>query len=117
MATDSNVSAERLFELLENVPAGIIVVDAGGNVIYANPAWKQLFGIELTEELTRTPIRAIDVRVAGTDEPYPEAKRPVSAALRGEHARASDLEVRIGGRSIVVDVDARPIRNSDGNVA
>lgn len=117
MASDSTVSTERLFELLENVPAGIIVVDAGGNVIYANPAWKQLFGIELTEELARTPIRSIDVRVAGTDEPYPEGKRPISAALRGEYARASDLEVRIGGRSIVVDVDARPIRNSQGNVA
>jgi two-component system sensor histidine kinase/response regulator len=111
------VTDARLFELIEDVPAGIIVVDARGSIIYTNTAWKQLFGIEVTEELSRTPIADIDVRIAGTDTPYPRERRPISRALLGEASRVSDIEVHFGGTIAVLDIEARPIRSSDGSVA
>jgi two-component system sensor histidine kinase/response regulator len=111
------VTDARLFELIEDVPAGIIVVDARGSIIYSNAAWKQLFGIEVTEELSRTPIADIDVRIAGTDTPYPRERRPISRALLGEASRVSDIEVHFGGTIAVLDIEARPIRNAEGSVA
>ncbi len=107
----------RLFELIESVPAGILVIDPTGTIVYENAAWRQLFGAEITAQIDHASVFSFDVRVVGTNDPYPEERKPISRALRGEASRVSDVEVRLPGRTMVIDVAASPILAPDGSVS
>ena len=107
-----------LFEFLERIPAGIIVVDVGGNVLYVNQAWQQMFGEEAVHRITKAPLtETYEVFILGTNDRYPRERSPIFRAFRGESAREDDLEVRLADRNIVVDIAAAPVFGVDGKVA
>ncbi len=86
-------SEERLFELLEHVPAGVVVVAANGTTSFANRAAQELLG-------------------GGEGLSLP----PVVRALRGESVRISGVEVVRGSSPVILEVSASPMRDADGNV-
>src|ERR1700737_3824630 len=103
----STVLDARLFELLESVPAGIIVFDSGGSVVYVNAAWRQIFGDEAVARIKRGPItETYDLYVAGTNDRYPVERLPITRAFHGERSREMDIEVRLPERTRVLDVSA-----------
>ena len=106
------VADERLFELLESVPNGVVVLDAAGTVVYFNPAWRRMLGSDGVN-----PNDLENLYVAGTGERYPRHKLPIYRAFRGERTRASDVELRLPDRTLVLDISAAPIYGGDGNVA
>ena len=115
---NGTVTDERLFKLLEGVPAGILVVDVAGAIIYVNRAWQTIFGEEGVQRLTRAPVTEnYDVFIAGTNERYPPERSPIYRALHGEESRAADLEIRLPDRTIVVDLSAAPVYDADGKIA
>ena len=105
------VTDERLFELLENVPAGVLVVDPAGTVVFFNAAWRRLLGSDgASGDLD-------NLYIAGSSERYPRHKTPIYRAFRGERARAADIEMRLPERSVILDMSAAPIYGADGAVA
>jgi two-component system, sensor histidine kinase and response regulator len=117
-ARNGTVTDDRLFKLLERVPAGILVVDAAGAIIYVNRAWQNIFGEEVVQRLTRAPVTEnYDVFIAGTNERYPPERSPIYRAFQGEQTRAADLEIRLPDRTIVVDLAAAPIYDADRTIA
>ena len=108
----------RFFELLQQLPVGIVVVSADGKPFYVNPAATEIFGPEILDQLTVAPLADLyDPVIAGTDEKYPREQLPIARALRGEPSRVRDLEIRRGDRKIVLDVSAVPIRSADGQIS
>ncbi len=108
----------RSFAFLDALPVGIFVVGADGRMRYANSAAKEILGGDV-EPGTTAAERALLFRayLSGTDRPYPPDQLPSMRALRGEHVRVMDMEVRRSDRTIIVDVAATPIHNADGSIA
>ncbi|MEK6372011.1 MAG: PAS domain S-box protein [Acidobacteriota bacterium] len=84
-------SEERLFELLEHVPVGVVILAADGHASYANRAARGLLG-----------------PVAGLDLP------PLVRALAGETVTLARVEID-GGK--LLEISAAPLSDGAGNVA
>jgi PAS domain S-box-containing protein len=111
-------SQERFRQLLEHMPLGVYVVDADAQVTFINSIAREILGIAPGDEdpLHDRPGRHAGV-VAGTGEPYPEDRRPVGRALRGErNVRIDDIEIRQPERTIPLEIVANPIVDAEGNV-
>jgi len=107
----------RLFQILEALPTAVVVRDGEGGVYYANRAARELVGRDPDHRLqagTRMPTYAL--YVAGTEEPYPPDRLPLTRALRGEAAWVDDLELRPPGRRVPLRVGAAPVLGAGGRV-
>jgi PAS domain S-box-containing protein len=111
-------SQARLRQLMDGVPVGIFVVDAGGHPYYDNPAAQRLFGRELvTSDRVAEFSEKAHAYVAGTDELYPVEKLPVVRALAGESVMVDDVEIRLpSGQRLLLDVRSSPIFDGAGAV-
>ena len=111
-------SEQRWFQTLEGVPVGILVVDHDGRPMFANAVAKQLLGRGVDAPAAGADQLAQVYRayVAGTEQPYPTDQLPVLRALRNEHSRVDDLEIRRDDDTINLEVFGSPITDSDGRV-
>ena len=107
----------RSFAVLDNLPVGIFIIAADGRQLYANAAAKDILGREV-EPGSSAEQRAsfFHAYVSGTNKPYPPDALPSMRALRGEHVRVMDLEVRGPERTVIVDVAAAPIVDAAGAI-
>ena len=105
------------FALLDAVPVGIFVVAADGRMVFANQAVREVLGRDIRPG-TSAAERAsfFKAHVAGTGAPYPPERLPTIRALRGEHVRVMDMEVRSPDRMIIVDCAAAPIQSESGEI-
>ncbi|MDQ6799311.1 MAG: PAS domain S-box protein [Acidobacteriota bacterium] len=105
------------FALLDAVPIGIFIVAADGRSVYTNAAAKELLGRDIKPGTTAEErAEFFHVHVAGTGAAYPPDRLPSMRALRGEHVRVMDMELRSTNRMIVVDCAAAPIEGPDGEI-
>lgn len=101
--------------LFDAAPDGIVVVDASGTIVLANPSAEQLFGYS-TDELIGCPV----------DRLVPEAARDAHAGHRvGFHqtprtramGRATDLHARRkDGSTVPVDILLSPFQSEDARL-
>src|SRR5687767_12602506 len=99
-----------LFQLLEQVPVGIVVVTAEGKPYYANRQARVLLGIgNVPDHVSRFSevYRAFEI---GTDRPYPSERLPVVRALAGESCEISDIELRREGETIPLHITGAPVK-------
>ena len=105
------------FALLDAIPIGIFIVAADGRQLYTNRAGQELLGRDIPPGTTAEERASFfHVHVAGTGKVYPPDQLPSMRALRGEHVRVMDMEVRRPDRLIVVDCSAAPIEDPDGKI-
>ncbi len=116
--TEVQGSEAKLNQILESLPVGVSVHDMTGRVIYLNETGKKLMGQEAKPEVSPAEIAEVyQIYVAGTDEPYPEAKNPALRSLKGEIVLIDDMEVRgSSGDSRFLEVRSHPIFDPRGNV-
>jgi PAS domain S-box-containing protein len=113
-------AAERTLQaIIQHVPAGIIVVDAEGQVIIINDTGRRISGVvpegdrpvadQAATYRIRDPVTRQDIAPEDT---------PIARAVAGESV--SDFEYAFirpnDGAESVVRVDAVPLRSEDGNV-
>lgn len=116
MASSARREGERnLKQFLEAVPVGVFVVDAEGKPYYLNQSGQTILGLDPRSKAL-DEIQSHRTFVAGTQQPYPTAKRPIIRALQGERARADDIEVHTATRVIPLETIASPIRDDAGKV-
>jgi PAS domain S-box-containing protein len=119
-------SENRLTQFLEALPVGVAVHDVFGKVRYANPAAKQLLGIDnlpnaKPEQLAET----YQVYRSGTKQLYPVEEMPSMQALLGESCTTEDMELHrsdaedsslCGHRIVPLEVWATPIYDETGQI-
>jgi signal transduction histidine kinase/DNA-binding NarL/FixJ family response regulator/HAMP domain-containing protein len=107
-------------EIFEGIMAvmseAVLLIDADGGVVYANPANLRLLGpIDLTDPQWRDPY---EIREVDGITPLPRDRWPSTRSLRGEEV--DDYELIYyrtdTGKSIHAMGSAHPIRNADGKV-
>jgi|GEM_PF-2861877 len=94
---------------------GLILADAGGNIVFANEASTRMLGARIGE-----PVRKIisGLRISTPDgKPLPPHALPTCRALEGETIREQTHRVALSsGREFVVSASAAPIVDSEGEV-
>ena len=108
----------RLFQFLEAMPLGIFVMDKDGKPFYANHKARELLGHGVVQSSGSDQMAALDqAYLAGTDNPYPVEKLPMSRALQGEKSSVEDLEIHHDdGRIIPLQVWGTPVVDMQGKV-
>jgi two-component system sensor histidine kinase/response regulator len=78
-------SEQQLFQFLESMPVGVVVLDKHGALYFSNDAAQRIAGpiLEGRPELSEMTHRAA-AYVPGTQQPYPADRYPAARALRGE---------------------------------
>jgi len=110
-------SEERLRLHMETSPAGITVVDAGGNLQFANPRAEQILGLNKSDLLSRTyddPAWKITCAEGkpfpGEELPFNLVKRTMQPVYGMEHA----IEWPDGQR-VLLSINAAPLVDKHGN--
>jgi PAS domain S-box-containing protein len=109
---------ERLGAILEQLPAGVMISDAAGRVVFTNPAAREIFGgpipaPEAASNFDRT-FAAWDDR----GRPLSSEAFPLVPALRGETVHAVGVEFeRPDGTRAYVQANAGPLRDSTGAIS
>ncbi len=110
-------SDARLARLLDTTPVGVVELDAGGRVTYANAAAERMVG---TPPGGMTGLRHDSewLQIAAADgSPIPRDRLPCAWALRGE--RVMDYEhafTALDGRRVVALVDIVPVHGENGRI-
>jgi PAS domain S-box-containing protein len=99
---------------------GLMVVEAGGAVVFANDAFVRLGGFASLEELRaftsggRVEGARFEIRAVGGSVVPPE-RWPLARVLRGEAIHEEDLEIRrLGGEARWLSYNAQPVRDREG---
>lgn len=104
-------------QMLQSLPHGVLVLDADGEVQYANEKLNELLGGVFAEVWSgRSPRQGIAF-VADTNDPYPTDELPSVMAMAGQSSAVMNLEWFDGERRIPLFVSATPIRNAHGEVS
>jgi signal transduction histidine kinase len=89
--------------ILENLEIGVLVTDAGGSVVDANPAALRLLQTDMEKIGRQTAVQAL--AVFRKNSPLPESEHPVRVCLRAKepvHTHQSDhLSVRCGDQTLL----------------
>jgi PAS domain S-box-containing protein len=121
---EAEAERDRLRQVVEEMPEGVVVTDAGGRVVVSNPAARAALGLgwlglgpldpaPLAGGPTAAPARRPD------GGPVAPADLPVARALaRGESVRGEQLLVRHASQEgdVALLVSATPLRGPDGAV-
>jgi two-component system sensor histidine kinase ChiS len=111
-------SERRLTQFLEAVPVGVLVTDANGHPYYANQRAQQLLGKGLVPEATAEQFTSVyQIYMAGTEQLYPNDRRPSILALQGQSATVDDMEIHQPDNNIIpIEAWGSPIFDENGNI-
>lgn len=118
LARDLEVQHDSLENVLEQLPAGVVICDASGNITHANSQWREFFQMPIANFNDVDSWVAFEgVRGDGTryeaDE-YPLAR----SILHGEKIFGEQITFRVdGGPERTIEVNSSPIHDNEGNVA
>jgi diguanylate cyclase (GGDEF)-like protein/PAS domain S-box-containing protein len=110
-------SKQRLYQLLEALPVGVIVFDPQGQCLFLNRTGQLLLGMK---QIPSVPIAemaaAYRIYQAGTQQLYPTDALPIVQALQGKAVYVDDLEIRVRSMTIPLEVRAIPVLDGQGQV-
>jgi diguanylate cyclase (GGDEF)-like protein/PAS domain S-box-containing protein len=110
-------SKQRLHQLLEALPVGVMVVDPQGKCLYLNRTGQLLLGIrQLPEVSIAQQANAYRIYKAGTQQLYPADELPIAQALQGKAIYLDDLEIRLRNVNIPLEVRAIPVVDNTGTI-
>ena len=111
-------SERRLTQFLEAVPVGVLVTDANGHPYYANQRAQQLLGKGVVPEATAEQFTSVyQIYMAGTEQLYPNDRRPNILALQGQSATVDDMEIHQPDNNIIpIEAWGSPIFDENDNI-
>lgn len=116
---DAEAERDRLRQVVEELPEGVVVLDAGGRVVVSNAAARTTLGLDPVGWSPPTgPTTMRDVRRPGGEAVAP-ADLPIARALaRGETVHGEQIVVHHAReeREVALLVSATPLRGAGGAV-
>lgn len=110
-------SKSRLTQFLDALPLGFAVYNLDGTILYLNETGKKLLGVKTISQLDLEPTsQSIPIFQVGTDNSYPFKELPIVQALMGMTVIKDDLEVTVNNQKIPLEIHAKPIFDSQGNI-
>ncbi|HEU4453077.1 MAG TPA: PAS domain S-box protein, partial [Longimicrobium sp.] len=110
-AEEAEAARDRVTRILETMAEGMVLVDGGGRMTYANAAASRILGAPPGEIVG---LRFDDPRFGPTrpgGSPYPPDEAPAARVLRtGEPVLGAEVEMRPAGRTAFLRVSAAPLR-------
>jgi PAS domain S-box-containing protein len=114
------VERNRLQQVVDGLPEGIIIADSNGHYVLANAAATELLGVELTGVSMPKPDEILAFGARSLDgEPIPARHLAAHrSAVYGEIIRGEQLVIRNAsdGRDVPLLVNSVPLRGSDGEL-
>ncbi|MDW5562438.1 MAG: PAS domain-containing protein [Methanomassiliicoccus sp.] len=114
----ARVDAERvrLRAIIDNLPVGVVLVDANGKVLEANHRRVEIWGNNATKDNIIDQVRSIRAKWSNNGMPVTKDGWPISRALKnGEFIRGEMIDVvRADGRRGTEMISAAPIHDSNG---
>src|SRR5688572_29713393 len=109
-------SEAQLFQFLESMPVGVVVIDKSGQLYFGNAAARNIAGpiFEGRPNIAELAERA-SAYVPGTQQPYPPERSPTMRALRGETS-IDQVEILSATGIRLVEIHGSPIRDRTGQV-
>ena len=104
--------------ILASMLDGIIIYDAGGQIVRMNQIASDILGYS-QEERERPVAERLELLRFETEpgEPLPQARNPVLRALRGESVQAENYTIHPAPeRSVRLRMTAAPLRNEAGDI-
>jgi PAS domain S-box-containing protein len=110
-------SEQQLFQFLESMPVGVVVIDRAGQLYFSNAAAKQIAGpiLQGRPNVAEMTERA-SAYVPGTQQPYAYERSPAVRALRGETS-VDQIEIVTPTGVRLVEVSGSPILDREKDVA
>ncbi len=109
-------SQELLQKVIDNSPLAKTLLDAEGNIMYANKPAEEIFGISQQEIVSRT-YDATKWKITGLDgKPFPSNELPF-AIIKRTGKSISDFRhyIEIPGKSkVLLSINGSPIFSADG---
>ena len=110
-------SEEKFAKLLESLPVGVTALTPTGSTIFMNSLGEELTGKRAMPNTTAAGLsETYQLYVAGTDRLYPIDNSPFARAVRGATMIVEDMEIRLGGKIIPLQVRSMPVFDALGNV-
>jgi PAS domain S-box-containing protein len=102
--------------VMETSPAGIVRIDAKGNVVYANKRAEEILGIRLSEDLQRTYDDPAWKVTRFNGEPFPSENLPFNIVRKtGQPMFGAEHAIEWpNGRRVLLIVNAAPLFNPSG---
>jgi PAS domain S-box-containing protein len=112
ISEDALRESEKKYRLvLETNPDPMIVYDMEGNVIYFNPAFRNLFGWSLEERIGKK----MDVFVPG--DSWPETRKMIEMVMAGKNFYGVETHrLAKDGKAVPVSISGSCHRNQEGNI-
>jgi PAS domain S-box-containing protein len=111
------LNEHRLFQFLEAVPLGILIVDKNQQPYYLNRKGKELLGRSIVGEVRDSKALFLQAYRQGTKELYPEENLAIVRAWRGESTSIEDVEVhRPDGTVVPLQVWGTPVRDQNDEI-
>ncbi|HVM32914.1 MAG TPA: ATP-binding protein [bacterium] len=107
----------RLFQFLEAVPLGILIMDKDKKPYYLNRKGKELLGRSVGGAAAGSTAQFLQAYKQGTGELYPEDQLAIVRAWKGESTSIEDVEVhRPDGTVMPLQVWGTPLRDPNGEI-
>ena len=117
LLSDAQLSISLLSALLDTMPVGVIIADAGGNLLRTNSPGEQILGSRVDGDALHPQRSYTSHHLDGS--PFPAREMPLVRALeQGE--TVSDVEIlirRADGSERIILAGAAPVHDEDGDIA
>jgi PAS domain S-box-containing protein len=110
-------SESQLKQFLEGMPVGVVVYDGTGQIYYLNRTAQQLLGPKMIPGVRLDQLIGVyQIYRAGTEQLYPNDQLTCWRSLRGEPAKADDIELHHSDKIIPLEVFSTPVFDETGKV-
>ncbi len=110
-------SEQRLYQFLEGLPIGVLVVNAQQKIVFYNQKLQHIFGQPINTEINLDLFSQVhNLYLSNTDRFYPAKGFPLKRALKGKTIKVENLEVHRSNQIIPCEVLGTPIFNRERKV-
>ena len=104
----------RLAALVRQIPAGLVIVDAAGELVTANDEALRIVGADSIETVEMDTVAERSTRTDGSR--YLAEEWPLARSRRGELVGGERIELETEGSRLVVDVSSSPVNDHAGRM-
>ena len=109
-------SESRLWQILENLPVGVVLYNSNKRIAYINQKGKKLLSVQAVSDVSLDTIPEVCQLYRPDGSLYPAADLPARQAIEGHACTVTDVEQRLSSKVATLEIQATPVCNEQGVV-